>query len=135
MVSIQGYDIHVQVTQHVQALEEMIAVLENGHAGFAFVSEWLLYSDIICSQKVTTRYFNNDVMRNIPALYKLLKPFGIELYICRIPTNFEEVEEAIRPKYEANLCETTNEPTTKKLLIFKKISTLAKRESLLTIID
>lgn len=31
-------NIHVQATQHEQPLEEMIAVLENGHAGFAFGS-------------------------------------------------------------------------------------------------
>ena len=52
----QGYE-YSRTGNNTCALEEMIAVLENGHAGFAFGSGMvLLQRQLCCSQKVTTLF-------------------------------------------------------------------------------
>ena len=53
----QGYEYSRTGNPTRAALEEMIAVLENGHAGFDLVQEWLLLQrQLCCSQKVTTLF-------------------------------------------------------------------------------
>ena len=53
----QGYEYSRTGNPTRATLEEMIAVLENGHAGFAFGSGMvLLQRQLCCSQKVTTLF-------------------------------------------------------------------------------
>lgn len=53
----QGYEYSRTGNPTRAALEEMIAVLENGHVDLHLVQEWLLLQQqLCCSQKVTTSF-------------------------------------------------------------------------------
>ena len=121
-------NIHVQVTQHVP-LEEMIAVLENGHAGFAFGSGMVaITATIMLFSKGDHVILTDDVYGGTyRVITKVLNRFGIE-HTFVDTTNLEEVEEAIRPNTKAIYVETPTNPLL-KLLILRKYLLLLKRKT------
>ncbi|AJA21564.1 TPA: bifunctional cystathionine gamma-lyase/homocysteine desulfhydrase [Bacillus thuringiensis] len=131
----QGYEYSRTGNPTRAALEEMIAVLENGHAGFAFGSGMAaITATIMLFSKGDHVILTDDVYGGTyRVIKKVLNRFGIE-HTFVDTTNLEEVEEAIRPNTKAIYVETPTNPLL-KITDIKKISTLAKEKDLLTIID
>ncbi|PEJ22608.1 cystathionine gamma-synthase [Bacillus toyonensis] len=131
----QGYEYSRTGNPTRAALEEMIAVLENGHAGFAFGSGMAaITATIMLFSKGDHVILTDDVYGGTyRVITKVLKRFGIE-HTFVDTTNLEEVVEAIRPNTKAIYVETPTNPLL-KITDIKKISTLAKEKDLLTIID
>ncbi|AAP28305.1 MULTISPECIES: bifunctional cystathionine gamma-lyase/homocysteine desulfhydrase [Bacillus] len=131
----QGYEYSRTGNPTRAALEEMIAVLENGHAGFAFGSGMAaITATIMLFSKGDHVILTDDVYGGTyRVITKVLNRFGIE-HTFVDTTNLEEVEEAIRPNTKAIYVETPTNPLL-KITDIKKISTLAKEKGLLTIID
>ncbi|MGN4559112.1 bifunctional cystathionine gamma-lyase/homocysteine desulfhydrase [Bacillus cereus group sp. MYBK5-2] len=131
----QGYEYSRTGNPTRAALEEMIAVLENGHAGFAFGSGMAaITATIMLFSKGDHVILTDDVYGGTyRVITKVLNRFGIE-HIFVDTTNLEEVKEAIRPNTKAIYVETPTNPLL-KITDIKKISTLAKEKDLLTIID
>ena len=77
MVKHQGYEYSRTGNPTRAALEEMIAVLENGHAGFAFGSGMAAITATIMlfSKGDHVILTDDDVWRNIPRYYESIKPF------------------------------------------------------------
>ncbi|WP_412839242.1 bifunctional cystathionine gamma-lyase/homocysteine desulfhydrase [Bacillus paranthracis] len=131
----QGYEYSRTGNPTRAALEEMIAVLENGHAGFAFGSGMAaITATIMLFSKGDHVILTDDVYGGTyRVITKVLNRFGIA-HTFVDTTNLEEVEEAIRPNTKAIYVETPTNPLL-KITDIKKISTLAKEKDLLTIID
>ncbi|MBC2685327.1 bifunctional cystathionine gamma-lyase/homocysteine desulfhydrase [Bacillus toyonensis] len=131
----QGYEYSRTGNPTRAALEEMIAVLENGHAGFAFGSGMAaITATIMLFSKGDHVILTDDVYGGTyRVITTVLNRFGIE-HTFVDTTNLEEVVEAIRPNTKAIYVETPTNPLL-KITDIKKISTLAKEKDLLTIID
>ena len=117
------------------ALEEMIAVLENGHAGFAFGSGMAAITAVIMLfSKGDHVILTDDVYGGTyRVISKVLNRFGIEHTFVNT-TNIEEVVAVVRPNTKAIYVETPTNPLL-KITDIKKISTFAKENGLLTIVD
>ena len=131
----QGYEYSRTGNPTRAALEEMIAVLENGHAGFAFGSGMAaITATIMLFSKGDHVILTDDVYGGTyRVLTKVLNRFGIE-YTFVDTTNVNEVAEAVRPNTKAIYVETPTNPLL-KITDIKQISTFAKEKGLLTIID
>ena len=107
----------------------MIAVLENGHAGFAFGSGMVaITATIMLFSKGDHVILTDDVYGGTyRVITKVLNRFGIE-HTFVDTTNLEEVEEAIRPNTKAIYVETPTNPLL-KLLILRKYLLLLKRKT------
>ena len=131
----QGYEYSRTGNPTRAALEEMIAVLENGHAGFAFGSGMAaITATIMLFSKGDHVILPDDVYGGTyRVITKVLNRFDIEHTFVHT-TYLEEVEESIRPNTKSIYVETPTNPLL-KITDIKKISTLAKEKDLLTIID
>ncbi|MGI2730991.1 bifunctional cystathionine gamma-lyase/homocysteine desulfhydrase [Bacillus cytotoxicus] len=117
------------------ALEEMIAVLENGHAGFAFGSGMAaITATIMLFSKGDHIILTDDVYGGTyRVVTKVLNRFGVK-HTFVDTTNLDEVATAVRPNTKAIYVETPTNPLL-KITDIKAISTFAKEKGLLTIID
>ncbi|PFZ09237.1 cystathionine gamma-synthase [Bacillus pseudomycoides] len=131
----QGYEYSRTGNPTRAALEEMIAVLENGHAGFAFGSGMAaITATIMLFSKGDHVILTDDVYGGTyRVITKVLNRFGIE-YTFVDTTNLNEVVEAVRPNTKAIYVETPTNPLL-KITDIKQISAFAKEKGLLTIID
>ncbi|WP_163099949.1 cystathionine beta-lyase [Peribacillus alkalitolerans] len=118
-----------------KALEEQIALLENGYRGFAFSSgmaaissTFLLFSQwdhIIISEDVYGGTYR--------VVTEVLNRLGIYHTFVDM-TNLEEVKKAIRPNTKAFYIETPSNPLL-KIIDIQAISQIAKEKNALTIVD
>ena len=124
----QGYEYSRTGNPTRAALEEMIAVLENGHAGFAFGSGMAaITATIMLFSKGDHVILTDDVYGGTyRVITKVLNRFGIE-HTFVDTTNLEEVEEAIRPNTKAIYVETPTNPLL-KITDIKKYLLLVKRK-------
>ncbi|UOY94096.1 bifunctional cystathionine gamma-lyase/homocysteine desulfhydrase [Ectobacillus sp. JY-23] len=131
----KGYEYSRTGNPTRNALEEMIAVIENGHAGFAFGSGMAAITAVMMlfssgDHVVLTDDVYGGTYR---VMSKVLNRFGIE-HTFVDTTNLNEVEGAIRPNTKAIYIETPTNPLL-KVTDIAEVAALAKAHNLLTIVD
>lgn len=131
----KGYEYSRTGNPTRSALEETIAVLENGHAGFAFGSGMAAVTAVMMLfSKGDHIIFTDDVYGGTyRVMSKVLNRFGIE-HTFVDTTNLDKVKGAIRPNTKAVYIETPTNPLL-KITNIKEIAELAKKHELLTIVD
>ncbi|PEA56478.1 cystathionine gamma-synthase [Bacillus pseudomycoides] len=131
----KGYEYSRTGNPTRSALEETIAILENGHAGFAFGSGMAAITAVMMLfSKGDHVVLTDDVYGGTyRVMSKVLNRFGIE-HTFVDTTNLEEVEAAILPNTKAIYVETPTNPLL-KITDIKQIAALAKEQGLLTIVD
>ncbi|CAM4137810.1 cystathionine gamma-synthase [Bacillus manliponensis] len=131
----KGYEYSRTGNPTRSALEETIAVLENGHAGFAFGSGMAAITAVMMLfSKGDHIVLTDDVYGGTYRIMsKVLNRFGIE-HTFVDTTNLEEVKAAILPNTKAVYIETPTNPLL-KITDIKEIAALAKEHVLLTIVD
>ncbi|WP_242222815.1 bifunctional cystathionine gamma-lyase/homocysteine desulfhydrase [Bacillus cereus group sp. BfR-BA-01380] len=131
----KGYEYSRTGNPTRSALEETIAVLENGYAGFAFGSGMAAITAVMMLfSKGDHVILTDDVYGGTyRVMAKVLNRFGIE-HTFVDTTNLEEVKEVILPNTKAIYVETPTNPLL-KITDMKQIAALAKERGLLTIVD
>ncbi|MFX3624495.1 MAG: bifunctional cystathionine gamma-lyase/homocysteine desulfhydrase [Ectobacillus sp.] len=131
----KGYEYSRTGNPTRSALEEMMAVLENGHAGFAFSSGMAAITAVMMVFSSGDHIVLTDDVYGgtYRVMSKVLNRFGLE-HTFVDTTNLAEVEAAIRPNTKAIYIETPTNPLL-KVTDIAKTAALAKRYNLLTIVD
>lgn len=118
-----------------EALENTIAQLENGAAGFAFSSGMAAVSSVLCLFEAGDEIIvSNDIYGGTyRVLTRLFSKFGIKTTFVNM-TNVDEVEEVISSQTKAIYIESPSNPFL-QVTDIKSVAALAKRYDLLTIVD
>lgn len=117
------------------ALEETMAVLENGHAGFAFSSGMAAITAVMMLFSSGDHIVLTDDVYGgtYRVMSKVLSRFGLE-YTFVDTTNLEDIRAAIQPNTKALYIETPTNPLL-KVTDITEAAKLAKGHGLLTIVD
>ncbi|MBO9130438.1 bifunctional cystathionine gamma-lyase/homocysteine desulfhydrase [Bacillus sp. 165] len=117
------------------ALEEMIAVLENGYAGFAFGSGMAAITAVMMLfSKGDHIILTDDVYGGTyRVMSKVLNRFGLE-HTFVDTTSLENIINAIQENTKAIYIETPTNPLL-KVTDVEEVAVLAKQRGLLTIVD
>lgn len=131
----KGYEYSRTGNPTRSALEDMVAVLENGHAGFAFGSGMAAITAVMMLFSSGDHVILTDDVYGgtFRVMTKVLNRFGLD-HTFVDTTNLEEVKAAIKPNTKAIYIETPTNPLL-KITDITEISTLAKNNNLLTIVD
>lgn len=117
------------------ALEEMMAVLEDGHAGFAFSSGMAAITAVMMLFSSGDHIVLTDDVYGgtYRIMSKVLSRFGLE-YTFVDTTNLEDIRAVIRPNTKAIYIETPTNPLL-KVTDIAEAAKLAQEHNLLTIVD
>lgn len=117
------------------ALEETMAVLENGYAGFAFSSGMAAITAVMMLFSSGDHIVLTDDVYGgtYRVMSKVLSRFGLE-YTFVDTTNLEDIRAAIQPNTKALYIETPTNPLL-KITDIAEAAKLAKGHGLLTIVD
>ncbi|MCP8967252.1 bifunctional cystathionine gamma-lyase/homocysteine desulfhydrase [Ectobacillus ponti] len=117
------------------ALEEMAAVLENGHAGFAFGSGMAAITAVMMLFSAGDHVVLTDDVYGgtYRVMSKVLNRFGLQ-HTFVDTTNLDEVKASIQPNTKAIYIETPTNPLL-KVTDIAVVAKLAKEHNLLTIVD
>ncbi|MFD3449288.1 bifunctional cystathionine gamma-lyase/homocysteine desulfhydrase [Microbacteriaceae bacterium 4G12] len=117
------------------ALEEMMAVLENGHAGFAFGSGMAAITAVMMMFSSGDHIILTDDVYGgtYRVMSKVLNRFGLE-HTFADTTNLAEIEAAVKPNTKAIYIETPTNPLL-KITNIEEVADFAKTKGLLTIVD
>ncbi|MDN3427803.1 bifunctional cystathionine gamma-lyase/homocysteine desulfhydrase [Microbacterium sp. APC 3898] len=120
-------------TRH--ALEELIADVEFGHAGFAFGSGMAAISSVMMLFSAGDHVVLTDDVYGgtYRVINKVLNRFGLEFTFVDTG-NLEEVEAAVKENTKAIFIETPTNPLL-KVTDIEAVSAFAKSKGLLTIVD
>lgn len=131
----KGYEYSRTGNPTRSALEDMVAVLENGHAGFAFGSGMAAITAVMMLFSSGDHVILTDDVYGgtFRVMTKVLNRFGLD-HTFVDTTNLEEVKAAIKPNTKAIYIETPTNPLL-KITDITEVSTLAKNNNLLTIVD
>lgn len=131
----KGYEYSRTGNPTRSALEDMVAVLENGHAGFAFGSGMAAITAVMMLFSSGDHVILTDDVYGgtFRVMTKVLNRFGLD-HTFVDTTNLEEVKAAIKPNTKAIYIETPTNPLL-KITDITEVSTIAKQNNLLTIVD
>ncbi|WP_416827380.1 bifunctional cystathionine gamma-lyase/homocysteine desulfhydrase [Ectobacillus polymachus] len=131
----KGYEYSRTGNPTRSALEEMIAVLENGHAGFAFGSGMAAITAVMMLFSSGDHVILTDDVYGgtFRVITKVLERFGLE-YTFVDTTNQSAIQASIKPNTKAIYLETPTNPLL-KITDIAEVSELAKKHGLLTIVD
>lgn len=120
-------------TRH--ALEELIADVEYGHAGFAFGSGMAAISSVMMMFSAGDHVILTDDVYGgtYRVMNKVLNRFGLEFTFVDTG-NLEEVEAAVKENTKAIFIETPTNPLL-KVTDIEEVAKFAKSKNLLTIVD
>ena len=120
-------------TRH--ALEELIADVEFGHAGFAFGSGMAAISSVMMMFSAGDHVILTDDVYGgtYRVMNKVLNRFGLEFTFVDTG-NLEEVEAAVKENTKAIFIETPTNPLL-KVTDIEQLAKFAKSKNLLTIVD
>lgn len=118
-----------------KALEELIAELEGGYAGFAFASGMAAITAVISLFKAGDKLLisNNIYGGSFRVIDKIFKNFNID-YVIVNTSKLDEIKEAIDSSVKAIYIETPTNPLL-GITDIEAVSKLAKEYNLLTIVD
>lgn len=131
----KGYEYSRTGNPTREALEALIAELENGKAGFAFASGLAAITAVLSLFRSGDKLVISDNVYGgtFRILNQVFDRFGIE-FVLADTTRIEEVEKAIDEKVKAIYIETPTNPLL-GITDIQEISKLAKGKGLLTIVD
>jgi len=131
----RGYDYSRTANPTRKALEDCIAALEGGKAGFAFSSGMAAETTIMHLLKAGDHVISgDDVYGGTYRLFdKVMKDFGLEFTFLRMDDR-RKIEEAIRPNTRMIWIETPSNPLL-NIVDIEMVVDIAKRRGLLTVAD
>lgn len=120
-------------TRH--ALEELIADVEHGHAGFAFGSGMAAITSVMMMFSAGDHVIMTDDVYggSYRVVNKVLNRFGLEFTLVDTG-NLDEVKAAVKDNTKAIFIETPTNPLL-KVTDIEEVSAFAKTKDLLTIVD
>ncbi|MFC1991378.1 trans-sulfuration enzyme family protein [Chloroflexota bacterium] len=131
----KGYDYSRTANPTRKALEDTIAQLEGGKAGFAFATGMAAVTTIMHLMKAGDHVISGDDIYG--GSYRLfndvMKNMGVEFTLLRMD-NREKVEEAIRPNTRMLWLETPSNPLM-NITDIEMMADIARKHNLLTAID
>jgi len=131
----KGYDYSRTANPTRKALEDCIAVLEGGNAGFAFASGMAAETTIMHLLKTGDHVISgDDVYGGTYRLFEnVMKDLGLEFTLLRMDGR-ERIEEAIRPNTRMIWIETPSNPLL-NIVDIETVVDIAKRHNLMTVAD
>lgn len=131
----KGYEYSRSGNPTREALEKLIAELENGKYGFAFASGLAAITTVLSLfQSGDELIVSNDVYGGtFRLLDKVFTRFGIQ-YKQVDTSNIEEIEKAINPNVKAVYIETPSNPLL-GITDIEAVAKLAKKHNILSIVD
>ncbi len=131
----RGYDYSRTANPTRQVLEDTIARLEGGKAGFAFATGMAAETTVIHLLKAGDHVISgDDVYGGTYRLFQnVMRDFGLEFTFLRIDSR-QRIEEAIKPNTRMLWLETPSNPLLNIVDIEMAVD-VAKKHNLLTVID
>jgi len=131
----KGYEYSRTGNPTRKALEELIAELEGGYAGFAFASGMAAITAVLSLFKAGDKLLisNNIYGGSFRVIDKVFKNFNIDYSIVNT-SNLDEIREAIDDTVKAIYIESPTNPLL-GITDIEEVSKLAKENNLLTIVD
>ncbi len=131
----RGYDYSRTANPTRKVLEDTIAQLEGGKAGFAFATGMAAEATIIHLLKAGDHVIStDDVYGGTYRLFQdVMQDFGLEFTFLRLD-NKEKIEEAIKPNTRMLWLETPSNPLLNIVDVEMVVDT-AKKHNLMTVID
>ena len=135
MGKTRGYDYSRTANPTRQALEDTIARLEGGKAGFAFATGMAAEATVIHLLKAGDHVISgDDVYGGTYRLFKDVMPdFGLEFTLLRMDSR-QRIEEAIRPNTRMLWLETPSNPLL-GIVDIEMVVDIARKHKLMTVID
>jgi len=131
----RGYDYSRTANPTRKALEDCIAALEGGKAGFAFSSGMAAETTVMHLLKAGDHVISgDDVYGGTYRLFeRVMKDFGLEFTFLRMDDR-RRIEEAIRPNTRMIWIETPSNPLL-NIVDIEVVVDIAKRHNLVTVAD
>ncbi|MFQ5925493.1 MAG: trans-sulfuration enzyme family protein [Dehalococcoidia bacterium] len=131
----RGYDYSRTANPTRKVLEDCIAVLEGGKAGFAFSSGMAAETTIMHLLKAGDHVISgDDVYGGTYRLFEMvMKDFGLEFTFLRMDDR-ERIEGAIRPNTKMIWIETPSNPLL-NIVDIEMVVDIARRHNLMTVAD
>jgi cystathionine gamma-lyase/cystathionine beta-lyase len=131
----RGYDYSRTANPTRKALEDCIAALEGGQAGFAFSSGMAAETTVMHLLKAGDHVISgDDVYGGTYRLFeRVMKDFGLEFTFLRMDDR-RRIEEAIRPNTRMIWIETPSNPLL-NIVDIEVVVDIAKRHNLVTVAD
>lgn len=131
----RGYDYSRTANPTRKVLEDTIAQLEGGKAGFAFATGMAAEATVLHLLKAGDHVIStDDVYGGTYRLFEnVMSDFGLEFTFLRM-NNKDAVEEAIRPNTRMIWLETPSNPLL-NIIDIEMVANIAKKYNLITVID
>jgi cystathionine beta-lyase/cystathionine gamma-synthase len=131
----RGYDYSRTANPTRKVLEDTIARLEGGRAGFAFATGMAAETTVIHLLKAGDHVISgDDVYGGTYRLFQdVMKNFGVEFSFVRMDSR-QKIEEAIRPNTRMLWLETPSNPLL-NIIDLEMVADVARKHDLLTVID
>ena len=131
----RGYDYSRTANPTRKALEDTIAQLEGGKAGFAFATGMAAEATVMHLLKAGDHVISgDDVYSGTYRLFQDVMPgFGLECTFLRMDSR-ERIEQAIKPNTKMLWLETPSNPLL-NIIDVEMVVDVAKRHNLMTVID
>ncbi len=131
----RGYDYSRTANPTRKVLEDTIARLEGGKAGFAFATGMAAETTVIHLLKSGDHIIcGDDVYGGTYRLFQdVMRHFGLEFTFLRLD-NKQKIEEAIRPNTRTLWLETPSNPLL-NIVDIEMVVDIAKRHNLMTVMD
>ena len=131
----KGYDYTRTANPTRKALEDCIAALEEGKAGFAFASGMAAETTIMHLLRAGDHVISgDDIYGGTYRLFEgVMKDFGLEFTFLRMDDR-RRIEEAIRPNTKLIWIETPSNPLL-NIVDIETVVDIAKRHNLITVAD
>ena len=131
----RGWDYSREANPTRKVLEDTIAQLEGGKAGFAFATGMAAETTVMHLLKTGDHVISaDDIYGGTYRLFKDVMPaFGLEFTFLRMD-NRERIEEAIKPNTRMLWLETPSNPLL-NIIDVKMVVDVARKHKLLTVVD
>jgi len=131
----RGWDYSRTANPTRKVLEDTIAQLEGGKAGFAFATGMAAETTVMHLLKTGDHVISgDDVYGGTYRLFQdVMRAFGLEFTFLRLD-NWKRIEEAIRPNTKMLWLETPSNPLL-NIVDIEMVVDIARRHKLLTVID
>jgi cystathionine gamma-lyase/cystathionine beta-lyase len=131
----KGYDYSRTANPTRKILEDTIAQLEGGKAGFAFATGMAAETTVIHLLKAGDHVISGDDIYGgtYRLFHNVMRDFGLEFTFLRLD-NRERIEEAIKPNTRMLWLETPSNPLL-NIVDVEMMADIAKKHNILTVID
>lgn len=131
----RGWDYSREANPTRKVLEDTIATLEGGRAGFAFAAGMAAETTVMHLLKPGDHVISTDDLYGgtYTLFHKVMSRFGLEFTLLRMDSR-ERIEEAIRPNTRMLWLETVSNPLL-NVIDLEMVAEIARKHRLLTVAD